>query len=252
MIIPNASVEVGCIVRSAPLTPAARVHPLSEYTPHCGHCGLVLCELHPAHSPCPSCRLAILNPSQIARLLQRVQADMEEQLAHEQGEREQAERGRLARLAAESGGGSFPVLSQRPDSLGPDVLVPSQARKVLTIGKSSSGRAQVTSTTYTRTTSSASRPTTPPPSDIVHRPRSPLIDRVRGEKELDKVLRWRSEEDRPWGDLTGEKKGDLWAYVPDEIPVFIEDGTSGRRREAKKRGEARMGKGGRVIPGVTA
>ena len=238
--------STGCYELTTPLSPA-RVHPLSSYTPHCSHCGLIVCALHAPHLPCPSCAQPLLSPAQLARLLLRVQSEIDAQLALEQAEREETERERLARLAAESGGGAFPIL---PGGAHSRHTSGEQGRKVLTLGgKAGKGRATLT-TTFTRSTPTG--PTTPPlPTDIVPRPRSPPFEVGRIEKELSKVLAWRVEVDRPWGDLRADKKGEGWKYVEVVVPQSIMEDSEGRRKAARKKKPAKgVGVGGRVVPGA--
>ncbi|KAH9163324.1 hypothetical protein EDB89DRAFT_2078960 [Lactarius sanguifluus] len=86
----------------------ARTHALSEYTPLCTACGLVLCALHPPHRPCPHCTAPLLDPAARAALL----VQLEEQRAHTLAE-EAAARGRAAeelRMAE----GAFPALGGAP------------------------------------------------------------------------------------------------------------------------------------------
>ncbi|GAA5879262.1 hypothetical protein JCM8547_006033 [Rhodosporidiobolus lusitaniae] len=80
---------------------AARLHPLSPYTPLCPHCSLVLCSLNTPSSPCPSCSHSPLLPpsssaSHIATLETRREALIEREKARVRREKEQAERERAA------------------------------------------------------------------------------------------------------------------------------------------------------------
>ncbi len=225
----------------------ARVHELSSYTQHCSHCGLILCHLHAPHHPCPSCYNPLLSPAQLARLLLRLQNDLDAQLALEETRRDEEERERLARLAAESGGGAFPTLGG-----GKQVeAVQDRGRKVLTLGKGGKGKATLT-TTYTRpSTSSPAEPATPPPTDITSRPRSAPLDAGRVEKELNKVLSWRLAEDRPWGDMKADKKGEVWKYVEAIVPEAIMEVTEGRRKAARKKQSGKgLGVDEKVVPGA--
>ncbi|KAH8981329.1 hypothetical protein EDB92DRAFT_1953233 [Lactarius akahatsu] len=86
----------------------ARTHALSEYTPLCAACGLVLCALHPPHRPCPHCTAPLLDPAARAALL----VQLEEQRTHTLAE-EAAARARAAeelRMAE----GAFPALGGAP------------------------------------------------------------------------------------------------------------------------------------------
>ena len=158
------------------------------------------------------------------------------------------DRDRLARLAAESGGGAFPTLGGgRPPQL---QQVQDQGRKVLTVGKGGKGKATLTTYTYT-TASSSAEIVTPPPSDIVSRPRSPPLEAARIEKELKKLVAWRLAEDRPWGDMKADKKGEGWKYVEAIVPESIMEDSEGRRKTGRKK---KVGKGlgmdGKAVPGA--
>lgn len=255
---------------------AARIHDLSPYTPHCPSCGLILCTLHPAHHPCPSCLHPILSPAALARLLLRIQDDVDAQLAREQAARDEVERARIAAVQAQA---AFPYLSGTKGSgigtgvgsgpLAQPVPGPpgSEGRKVLTIGSKGKGKGKAKTTTLTTT---YTRPTPTPspqpgssgansnnkgdeiPSDIIPRPRSAPMEKNRTDKELDKALRWREEEDRPWGDQKVDKKGEGWNYLP--LPVLAIGGEDqvGRRRKKKGMGTAQggVGRDGRVVVGA--
>lgn len=239
---------------------AARVHPLSLHTPHCSNCGLIVCILHPVHLPCPSCQNLLYSPAGLSRLIMRLQAEIEAQLDKEQSLRDQRERDRRDRLIAESGGGAFPSLSA------PTVTSPSAqgetARKVLTIGggKGKGKGKAILTTTIIRPAPAGAPPgaTTQVvvPGDIVPKPREGPLDLPRIEKELNKVLKWREEEDRPWGDLQLDKKGDGWSYVELPVAEVVDDALlDGRRRQARKKKNAQangQGKGenGRLVPGA--
>ncbi|WVR05096.1 hypothetical protein IAU60_002108 [Kwoniella sp. DSM 27419] len=228
----------------------ARVHTLSSYTPLCQSCGLTICSLHPAHLPCPSCQHPLATPAQLARLILRLDDEIAQQVAKEERQREEAERVRLARLAAEAGGGAFPSLP------GAQTTTPSAGtggRKVLTIGAKGKGKGKstITTTTYrpaSVASPSGSRPVTPPPNDIMPRLRSNPVSADKIEKELKKLLTWRAEVGRPFGDLKAEKKGETgWKYKELEVVHVRMDGDGeGRRRKAK----ARRGENGREVPGA--
>lgn len=229
----------------------ARVHHLSSYTPQCAACGLILCDLQPAHAPCPSCARPTLSPPALARLIQRVEGEVAAQLSHEQDERDEAERQRKERLLVASGGGAFPSLpghAAKPSSA--DVT-----RRVLTIGKPAKGkgRATIKTTTYTSTpaTSSSKPQDDKPDIEVIPRPRSPPLDPKRVSKELAKALAWRDENDRPWADPKAERRGEVWEYVaPITIELPGEEGT-GRRRKAKKgRSGQGIGMDGKVVVGA--
>lgn len=225
----------------------ARVHPLSLYTPQCAGCGLTLCEINAPYLPCPSCQRPLHTPAQLARLLLRLTNDIETQLDLEQDERDAEERERRAQLVAESGGGAFPTLPGSQPRSG--ASTPS-GRKVLSLGKGGRGKVTVTTTTY--------RPAPPTPvivkdetpRDIVARPRSPPLEATRVEKEYGKTVNWRKEEDRPWGDLKADKRGDGLVYIELPISHWIEENSEGRRKTAKKKKKEQALEDRRAIPGA--
>ena len=214
----------------------------------------MLCALQPAFLPCPSCQRALYSSAQLSRLVLRVSSDIDAQLALEQDLREAEEQARQERLLAQSGGGAFPTLpgsstrTANPTTGGGG----GGSRTVLTIGKNAKGKAKITTTTY-----KPSPPVTPNPTEIIRpafptditpRPRSPPLDAERVRREVQKVEAWRFAEDRPWGDVKAEHRGDGWGYV--ELPVshWVEEDSQGRRKSAKKKGK--VGEGGRVVPGA--
>ena len=224
---------------------------MSTYTPHCPHCGLVLCDLQPPYLPCPSCLQPLYSPAQLARLVLRIDSEIEDQLASEQAKRDALEREAQQRALEQSGGGAFPTLPGGGPGRGPAAV--DNTRKVLSIGAGKGkgkGKATLTTTTY-RSASASSTPAGPAtpsiPVDTVSRPRSPPLDPSRIEKEWNKVDSWRKEEDRPWGDLKADKKGEVWTYVELPLSHWIEEDSEGRRKAAKKKGR---GEGGRVVPGA--
>ena len=233
----------------------ARVHRLSPYTPHCPHCGLILCNLQPPELPCPSCLQPLYTPAQLARLIMRVTTEIEEQLDSEQAERDAIEKQRQDRLIAESGGGAFPTLPPGGTGHGGKGMSMADAsRKVLTIGGSGKGKgkAVLTTTTYRQVpTPTATEPSTPAVYNTIARPRSPPLERAKIEKELEKWTKWREAEDRPWGDMKADKDGESWVYVELPISHWVEEGTEGRRKAAKKKKkEGGQGENGRVVPGA--
>jgi hypothetical protein len=83
----------------------ARIHALSEYTPICSSCGLILCALQPPYRPCPHCSAPLLTPSARAALL----AQLEELRAHLLKEEAEAREREAEELRVAEG--AFPVLS---------------------------------------------------------------------------------------------------------------------------------------------
>ncbi|ODN84713.1 hypothetical protein L202_00604 [Cryptococcus amylolentus CBS 6039] len=230
----------------------ARIHPLSKYTPICPNCALIVCSLHAPQLPCPSCAKPLYSSAQLTRLLLTVENDLDEQLLKEKGEEEERERKRQEVLMAESGGGNFPTL---PVGLTGTNNVPlGNSRKVISIGakEKGKGRATVTTTTYRSGASSTAplpRSKTPPPQNILPRPRSLPTDQNKAASEIAKITKWRKEEGRPWGDLKAEKKGLALKYKEvDRVALrLVDENAVGRRKKGKMKGE---GEGGRVVPGA--
>ena len=80
------------------------MHELSEYTPLCSSCGLVLCALQPPHRPCPHCAVPLLAPPARAALVAQLEELRACTLKEEEAARErEAEELRLAE-------GAFPAL----------------------------------------------------------------------------------------------------------------------------------------------
>lgn len=226
----------------------AREHGLSRYTPQCAACGLILCELHPAHAPCPSCARPTLTPPALARLLLRVEADIAAQLAIEAEKREQRAREKRERALAESGGGAFPSL---PAHDAPQTAADA-ARRVLTLSAAKGkgrGKAVLTTTTTVRKDKEPSASAAEEESvQVVPRPRSPPLDPQRTVSELLKTLQWRVAEDRPWGDLKAVKRGDALHYIPPAVVAVPNEEGTGRRRKAKDKSKG-LGVDGRVVVG---
>ncbi|WWD01498.1 hypothetical protein V866_008442 [Kwoniella sp. B9012] len=232
----------------------ARVHPLSPYTPICQSCGLTLCNLQQPYLPCPSCSSPLSTPAQTSRLILRLESEIEQQLSKEEIERQQMEKERLERLAVQAGGGSFPSLPGQTPSQS-IVTTNNQGRKVISIGSKVKGKSKITTTTYIP---KPPTPSTPKevgegdkiPDDIVPRLRYNPIDKIRLEKELNKLLNYRKEHDRPYGDpklLTSDKDGVVLVYRELVVPVIRNEETAGRRKKGKAK---RLGEGGREVPGA--
>ncbi|KAL1405520.1 hypothetical protein Q8F55_009157 [Vanrija albida] len=230
----------------------ARVHPIAPYTPQCGACGLILCKLQPPHAPCPSCSRPTLTPPALSRLILRIQDEIVAQEAREQAERDEEDRLRKEKWIAETGGGAFPSLQGNGPKGKPSTA--EAARKVLTIGGKNAkgkGRATITTTTYTSVpVASSSKPkeeAPAKPTDVIPRPRSPPLDTARAAKELSKILSWRDENDRPWGDPKAERRGDAWVYVEPPLLEVVGREGSGRRSKAKNKN---IGLDGRKVVGA--
>jgi hypothetical protein len=183
-------------------------------------------------------------------LILRVEGDIAAQIVREQDERDAAERARKDRLLAESGGGAFPTL---PGGARKPASTAEAARKVLTIksgqGKGKGkGKTTLTTTTYTTVaTPPASSSQEPAAPETMPRPRSPPLDPSRRAKEAAKVHDWCVEQDRPWGDLKGERRGETWTYVEKIVVELANEEGTGRRRKAKGKG---LGVDGRHVVGA--
>lgn len=71
------------------------------------------------------------------------------------------------------------------------------------------------------------------------------------EKDLAKVLKWREEQDRPWGDCKKVKKGEEWKYIESKVLVMVEEDRVGRRRKKKDAAEEKgSGMDGRKVVGA--
>jgi hypothetical protein len=78
---------------------------VSEYTPLCSSCGLVLCALQPPHRPCPHCCTPLLAPPARAALLAQLE-ELRAQVLKEEAEVREREV-EVLRMAE----GAFPTLS---------------------------------------------------------------------------------------------------------------------------------------------
>ena len=187
--------------------------------------------------------------------MMRVSTEVEEQLDLEQADRDAIEKEKNDRLIAASGGGAFPTLpggaAGGPAQSGRQTMADA-SRKVLTIGGSGKGKgkAVLTTTTYkpAPVPSAAAEAPTPIVYDTIARPRSPPLDAERIRKEVEKWEQWKKTEDRPWGDMKADKKGETWTYVEVPLTHWVEEGTEGRRKAAKKK--KKEGENGRVVPGA--
>ncbi|KAH9926291.1 uncharacterized protein BXZ73DRAFT_90961 [Epithele typhae] len=104
----------------------ARVHPLSQHTPICRSCALVLCEVNLPQFACPHCAAALLSDAARATLLEKLNARIDDTLA-----KEEAERQRVVD-AARAAQGAFPTLG--PSSrTGTPTPPANQTHKVLSL-----------------------------------------------------------------------------------------------------------------------
>ncbi|EMD38746.1 hypothetical protein CERSUDRAFT_133252, partial [Gelatoporia subvermispora B] len=100
----------------------ARVHPLSQFTPICHSCGLVLCEVQQPYHACPHCSAALLSPAARGALVEDLERKIVEAIAKEEEDRIRAIR------AAQEAAGAFPSLAAA--SSGSSTLVSAQAHPV--------------------------------------------------------------------------------------------------------------------------
>jgi hypothetical protein len=191
--------------------------------------------------------MPLLNAGQLSRLVLKVQGEIDAQLALEGARRDEERLRRLEFEAAESGGGVFPTLTgARP---GNTFQAQSDgARKVLSIGSGKGGKKTLTTMTF-RPIPPVTPVETPPPVETVSRPRSPPLDAFKLEKDMKKMLAWRKENDRPWGNQKAHTKGEVWKYIEMEVPHMIITGEGMGRRKAKARLQGK-GEGGRNVPGA--
>ncbi|KAH9973604.1 hypothetical protein BGW80DRAFT_1308425 [Lactifluus volemus] len=115
----------------------ARVHALSEYTPLCTVCGLVLCALHAPYRPCPHCSEPLLAPPALAALI----TQLEELRSHTLAEEAAAREREVEELQLREG--AFPALNSSsssalavPGNGTPNVVLPvPQQHRVLSVDK---------------------------------------------------------------------------------------------------------------------
>lgn len=108
----------------------------------------------------------------------------------------------------------------------------------------------VTTTTYRPAVVVTPEPKDDIPRDTISRPRSPPFDAARADKEWAKVVAWRKEEDRPWGDIKADKRGDTLVYVELPISHCVEESSEGRRKLAKKKKKEQALEERKAIPGA--
>lgn len=81
------------------------MHALSQYSPICRTCGLILCELNLPNFACPSCTATLLTPAARTALVDTLQTQIDETLAKEEADRQRAIQ------EARAAQGAFPTLS---------------------------------------------------------------------------------------------------------------------------------------------
>ena len=197
----------------------ARVHLLSEYTPICRSCGLILCSLNAPCYLCPHCNTAVLSPEARSTLIARIENEISDTLLREEQQRQRAvEEARQAE-------GAFPMLSSssnRPSDSLPGALQNhpvNQSHKVLSLN-SKTKKVKVSS--YTA----------PPPSSVS------LSKDSDTNLPLDEVQRIPP----PAGEvmyITRQAKTDRpWARLDDESAIYVPRGqanNSSNRSADRKR-----------------
>ncbi|KZT40200.1 hypothetical protein SISSUDRAFT_983691 [Sistotremastrum suecicum HHB10207 ss-3] len=118
----------------------ARSHILSEHTPNCLSCGLVLCSINPPYHACPHCGTPLLSVVATEELLSLLDLRIAETIAKEieAREREIEEQrkaiGAFPTLGASVSGSSTPVgMRSSSPALPPPPSAPPQTRKVLSL-----------------------------------------------------------------------------------------------------------------------
>ena len=124
----------------------ARDHPLSNYTPICRTCGLILCSMNLPQHACPFCSGALLSPEEKRSLV----ASLEKQIEDIQA-REKEERQREAQQAKRAAG-EFPTLLASMGTKQPS-QVPGGPHKVLSVKSVARGKSKVvvSSSSYSST-----------------------------------------------------------------------------------------------------
>jgi len=206
-----------------------REHGLSQYTPICPTCGLILCSLNQPQFACPHCSSALLTPIARESLAKQLSADISETLAKEAEERE-----RLAESARRAVGAFPPLLHQvggvssAPSPQAPPAAKhpPNRTHKVLTLHGESK---KATLLSY-NSTPVASRPSSrsdtpdpeprrvaPPPPEVIH-------------------LHSKIDPAHPWTSL----KGGSVHYVPLSRIDGEEDATKGTgKKRRRNKGKAK-------------
>lgn len=205
----------------------ARVHNLSEYTPICRSCGLILCTLNAPSYTCSHCNTPLLTPEGRSTLISRLEDEISQMLFREEQQRQRAvDEARQAE-------GAFPTLlasSTRPSDPAPGALQShpvNQSHKVLSLN-SKTRKVKVSS--YT----------TPPPLSVslskdaeTQRPAEQPL-RV-PPLPTDVVVSTRQPQpDRPWARLDSESA----VYIPDPQVNKTHEKSSHRKKESKNAGDS--------------
>ncbi|KAI0251732.1 hypothetical protein BJV78DRAFT_1374762 [Lactifluus subvellereus] len=219
----------------------ARAHALSEYTPLCTACGLILCSLHPPHRPCPHCAKPLLAPPARAALI----VQLEEQRAHTLAEEAAArEREVEEQRAAE---GAFPALNPQRAGPGPAPAPGSASQhQVLTVDARTK-RIKV---------ESYSAPT-PTPTRLLSGGRGTLEEEEEAVDVLPRVppppreveyVRVQRGSATRWADLKGDGAAGGAKYV---APPSLPASSRAQPEHARGRGKGK-GKGRPPVPGAPA
>lgn len=201
---------------------SARLHVLSEYTPICRSCGLILCSLNAPCYACPHCNSAILTPEGQSALISRIEDEISETLLQEEQQRQRAvEEARQAE-------GAFPTLfasstrSSDPVTGALQSHPVNQSHKVLSLN-SKTKKVKVSSFTTPQPSSvSLSRDMgTSVPAEQIQRVPPPPIDLPFSARQLDTA--------RPWARLDEESA----VYVPSTAANNSSIGSKTRKKESK-------------------
>ncbi|KAL1667198.1 hypothetical protein GGF50DRAFT_98267 [Schizophyllum commune] len=192
----------------------AREHALSSYAPACTHCGLILCAINGPEYVCPHCESPLLSPDAAARLIERLENEVNATLAREEAALVRAEADARARA------GAFPTLSGSTPPLRTPSPAQNQAHKVLSLN---SRTKKATVTTFTPAPS-------PPPAakQALEEEAEPEVVRVPPPLSEPHHAKKKVDAQRPWKNLLGAGA----QYVPQP-----KEKAAGSSRRGKKKGK---------------
>ncbi|KAF4594354.1 hypothetical protein EYR40_009158 [Pleurotus pulmonarius] len=190
-------------------------HPLSQYTPICRTCGLILCSLNQPYWTCPHCNTGLLaTPAAREAIIARLESQIADTAAKEAEEQQRAEE--EARQAA----GAFPTLSGTPStaSLRPSTNEPhkvlslnSKTKKVIVSYNSTPATSRPASRADVENKEEVVRRVPPPPNEVSYARRAP-------------------DPARPWANLSI----DPIIYLPSPSAPSGSSGSSSSRRKKGK------------------
>lgn len=193
----------------------ARVHPISEFTPLCGSCGLAICSLHLPRFACPSCSAPLLSPSEINHLLEKLDQQVEATLKQEEETRlrlEAEKRAKVGEFPSLPGGTHSSVAHHRQTAPPPNI-----PHKVLTLTSTSKNKKLTAKLSYPGgrpPSASRERSEHDPPSDAVQE------EGVRVPRPPVDVPVFNVDSTRPWANLR--------AIVAGAGPVYVGGSGSGK------------------------